>query len=377
MAKAFEYTTLAHRYTARFPVITYVGTQVNFWILANILLVVIVRLYTHIVSEIFKTSVPGEFSTLLFVAILLGMLYGTGLGITGYYLDRKIFRKLPLGKVLLFKMFVSVGLFVLMFSLFRFVLFDVFLSPSLTIGGMAVNDRAWNYLFYLLFVYYFFMTLIISFINQINRKYGPGVLLPLLLGRYRQPKEEERIFMFMDLKSSTVTAEKLGHLEYSSFIRDCFDDINEVLYPFRAQVYQYVGDEIVVMWPTSEGLSNLFCIRFYFAVMKQFRDRGAHYLSTYGFPPTFKAGMHMGKVTAVEIGEIKKDIAYHGDTLNTAARIQGVCNEYESDFLVSEYLVEKLGAHEEFTFNHLGKIQLRGKSEKVGIVSVTKTAGTM
>lgn len=95
------------------------------------------------------------------------------------------------------------------------------------------------------------MSLIINFINQVNKKYGPGVLLPLPLGRYRTPREETRIFMFMDLKSSTATAEKLGHLRYSSFIRDCFSDINEVLFPFRAQVYQYVGDEIVVTWPTS------------------------------------------------------------------------------------------------------------------------------
>lgn len=372
MAKHFEYTTLAHRYTARFPVITYVGTQVNFWILANMLLVVIIRLYSYILSETLTTAVPEEFNTTLFVAILLGMLYGIGLGITGYYLDRKFFKKLPMGKVLLFKTLLSVALFALIFSLFRFVLFDVFISPSLTIQGMRLNGKAWDYLLYLLLTYYFFMTLVISFINQVNKKYGPGVLVPLLLGRYRQPKEEERIFMFMDLRSSTSTAEKLGHFGYSSFIRDCFEDINEVLYPFRAQVYQYVGDEIVVMWPTSEGLKYSLCIRFYFAVVKQFRDRSAHYLSRYGFLPVFKAGMHMGKVTAVEIGEIKKDIAYHGDTLNTAARIQSLCNEYQRDFLISEYLIENLAIDKGmFQLEHLGQIHLKGKSEKVGLVSVS------
>ncbi|MBC3792862.1 hypothetical protein FH603_3376 [Spirosoma sp. LMG 31447] len=38
--------------------------------------------------------------------------------------------------------------------------------------------------------------------------------------------------------TSTSTAEQLGHIRYSSFIRDCFADINEVLFPFGAQVYQ-------------------------------------------------------------------------------------------------------------------------------------------
>jgi adenylate cyclase len=370
MAKPFEYTTLAHRYTARFPVLTYVGTQANFWILANLLLVTIVHLYAHIISQAFTIPVTGKFSTLLLIALLLGFLYGVSLGLAGYYLDRKIFRRLSFGKVLLFKTLGSLALLLLLLGFLRFVLFNRLVSPSLSIAGITLNEQAWDYLFYLLLIYYFFMSLVISFINQVNKKYGPGVLVPLLLGRYRKPKEEERIFMFMDLKSSTSTAEKLGHLTYSSFLRDCFSDINQVLYPFRAQVYQYVGDEIVVMWPEREGLRNHFCIRFYFACKKQFQDRESYYMANYGVLPLFKAGLHMGKVTAVEIGEIKKDIAYHGDTLNTAARIQSVCNQYNKDFLVSEYLIEKIGMDQSMKFESLGGVMLRGKTEKVGIVSV-------
>ena len=233
-----------------------------------------------------------------------------------------------------------------------------------------MSHRSWEYLFYLLLIYYSFMTFLISFINQVNKKYGPGVLIPLLLGRYRNPKEEERIFMFMDLKSSTTTAETLGHLRYSSFIRDCFTDINQVLLPFRAQVYQYVGDEIVVTWMEYEGIKNNFCINFYFACQLKFRDRAEYYRTNYGFLPEFKASVHSGKVTAVEIGEVKRDIAYHGDTLNTAARIQSVCNDYKKSFLVSEYLFEKLGRNENITSEPLGTILLKGKSEKVGLVSV-------
>jgi adenylate cyclase len=82
MSRPFEYTTLAQRYTARFPVITYVGTQVNFWILANLLLMVIVRLYSHLISEAFHIPVIGQFSTTILVAVVLGLLYGAGVGIT-------------------------------------------------------------------------------------------------------------------------------------------------------------------------------------------------------------------------------------------------------------------------------------------------------
>ena len=78
----------------------------------------------------------------------------------------------------------------------------------------------------------------------------------------------------------------------------------------------------------------------------------------------------MGKVTAVEVGEIKQDIAYHGDTLNTAARIQSVCNTYNKDLLVSEYLIEKIGMDQRMVFEPLGAVLLKGKTAEVGIVSV-------
>lgn len=363
MSKKFDYTAQARRFSARFPLLTYLSIQINFWIVANILLAVITHFQSLMISEAIAIPVSGGLAPTILGAILLGIVYGVSLGLTDYYLDKKVFRKQSLGKVILFKTVISLCALIVLLMLLRFVLFDFLIAPSLTI---TFNQKSWDYLFYILLIYYFFMTLMISFINQVNKKYGPGVLVPLLLGKYRNPQEEERIFMFMDLKSSTSTAEELGHLKYSSFIRDCFMDINQVLLPFRAEVYQYVGDEIVVTWPENEGLKDHFCIKFYFACKRQFKNRAGYYRSQYGLLPDFKAGLHTGKVTAVEIGEIKRDIAYHGDTLNTAARIQGVCNEFNRSFLVSDYLLERIGFDESIKVESLGMILLRGKSARSG-----------
>lgn len=367
MQKTSKYTTLAQRYTGQFPVLTHVGTQTNFWIIANILVALIIHFHSLIITEATGIPLSGELGPVILVAVVFGMVYGVTLGLTTYYLDKKFFRSPALGRVIVLKAVISLTALILILVVMRYVFFDFLIAPTLRI---TMSDQSWEYLFYLLLIYYSFMTLLISFINQVNKKYGPGVLVPLLLGRYRNPKEEERIFMFMDLKSSTTTAEKLGHLEYSSLIRDCFMDINQVLLPFRAQVYQYVGDEIVVTWMEDEGLKNNFCVNFYFACRMQFRERAEYYRTNYGLLPDFKAGAHSGKVTAVEIGEVKRDIAYHGDTLNTASRIQGVCNEYNKGFLVSEYLFRKLGENLNIKSEWLGTTLLKGKAEKVGLVSI-------
>lgn len=370
MGKKFEYTTLAHRYTARYPRLTYVGTQTNFWILANVLLVTIMHLQSRVIQQTLHNPIALSYGTLLLIALVLGVVYGVILGLTGYYLDRNVIRKLPLGKLILVKTLISFLVQVVILTLLRYVIVEFWLAPTLVANGVSLNDKSWEALFLLLVLYYFVMAAIINFINQINKKYGPGIIVPLLMGRYRDPREEDRIFMFMDLKSSTTTAEELGHLKYSAFIRDCFGDINEVLYPYYAQVYQYVGDEIVVMWPVSEGVRDQSCLKFYFACRQQFRKRAAHYMENYGHLPDFKAGAHAGTVTAVEIGDVKRDIAYHGDTLNTAARIQSICNVYGKSFLISKFLLEKVGAHPSMKTEDLGLVSLRGKTAKVDVISV-------
>ena len=98
-------------------------------------------------------------------------------------------------------------------------------------------------------------------------------------------------------------------------------------------------------------------------------------MNNYGLIPIFKAGLHLGQVTVVEIGEIKKDIAYHGDTLNTTSRIQSVCNEFNRRFLVSTIVLERLAPGGDINTESLGMIQLRGKTAKIGIASVALVAG--
>ena len=51
----------------------------------------------------------------------------------------------------------------------------------------------------------------VSFINLMNKKFGPGVLIPMMFGRYRNPREEVRIFMFMDLEKN-YSLESLGQI---------------------------------------------------------------------------------------------------------------------------------------------------------------------
>jgi adenylate cyclase len=81
---------------------------------------------------------------------------------------------------------------------------------------------------------------------QIRRLHRPGDLIKYVLGKYHRPEEIIKIFLFIDLKSSTTIAEKLGNLRYSEFLIDYYDDMTDAILMSKAEIYQYIGDEVVL-----------------------------------------------------------------------------------------------------------------------------------
>ncbi|WP_430814930.1 adenylate/guanylate cyclase domain-containing protein [Carboxylicivirga sp. RSCT41] len=167
--------------------------------------------------------------------------------------------------------------------------------------------------------------------------------------------------MFLDLKSSTALAEKLSHVLYSKLIQDCFYELSIPVLDNKGEVYQYVGDEAVITWTKKEGLENTNCLNFYYDFMDRLENKRAYFLKSYKVFPEFKAGINLGRVSVAEVGVLKTEIAYHGDVLNTSARIEGFCNTFNKALLASEPLVLELGKSERYQSELIGEVQLRGK----------------
>jgi len=217
----------------------------------------------------------------------------------------------------------------------------------------------------------FIFLLAIQFVALVSRVMGRNVLLNYLLGRYFHPKEEERIFLFMDIKSSTHMAEKLGRFNWHHLLNDFFFDIAEPIKRTQGEIYQYVGDEVVISWPRKLGVKNLNCIRCFFLIESKIKNRRQRYLTRYnGFAPVIKAGIRMGKVIAGEIGDYKRSIVFHGDTINTASRIQAETNRIGRRLLLSSELLNALDLKGAYQEEYIGKIILRGKEREVTLFSL-------
>ena len=220
-------------------------------------------------------------------------------------------------------------------------------------------------------VFFVFSSMLINFIALVSKKFGPGQMFLIFLGRYNKPQTENRVFMFLDLKDSTGIAEHLGHIIYSKLLQQCFLDLNKLISRSHAQIYQYVGDEAVLTWKLgSRNVSFIEPIRLFFAFKKRIGKRTKYYEKKFGLVPEFKAGVHAGVVTVAEIGDLKREIAYHGDVVNTAARLRSACNEYKKRLLASEYVVRNMGHEDEYKVEEIGKVKLKGKEKAVKVFSI-------
>ena len=215
------------------------------------------------------------------------------------------------------------------------------------------------------------ITAITQFSFLMNTKFGSGVFLKILTGKYRVPKAEERIFMFLDLNSSTTIAENLGEVNYHRLLKDFFAHVTNPIVNNYGEIYQYAGDEVIVGWDLAKGVRNNRCIQCFFEIKKEIEKHRDYYYNTYGLVPTFKAGIHSGNVIAGEIGIIKRDITYSGDVLNSTARMRSLCKEFNVELIASSDLLQHLPLTDQFNIHELGSIELRGKSKKIELSSLT------
>ncbi len=222
-----------------------------------------------------------------------------------------------------------------------------------------------------LFPVFYCDILIVIAARGIARKLGPGVFLNWIRGYYHRPRIEDRIIMFLDMRDSTSLAEQLGDERFSALLRDFMIDLSDPVEGTRGEISHYIGDEAVITWRTPVGLKDARPLQCFFWFEEKLRQRRGHYLATYGLVPGFKAGLHVGRVVATEVGEIKSEIVFHGDVLNTTARIQAACKSFGASLLCSEELAGKFDHPSWCEFTPLGPALLKGKAEPIDIVRIS------
>ena len=219
----------------------------------------------------------------------------------------------------------------------------------------------------------FAVSLIILLFLLMRDLVGQRVFGNFVLGRYFRPVSELRIFLFLDLVDSTALARRLGDENTHALISQFFFDIATPILEYEGETHRYIGDEIVVTWDEASGFRNNNCLNAIFAIEEEMRRLRQSYLQRFNEFPTFRAALHCGMIVAGECGEEKREIVYFGDTINTAARIQSMCRELQSNLIISAAVKERLTQDDSVSIQALGIHDIRGRDEPVELFAAVQT----
>ncbi len=317
----------------------------------------------------------GMNSSVVILAILVtATIVGLVTGSFQAFISEKLYSRHHVGKMILYNAAFYLTIYFCLFFAGMYI-YKAFFSRD----GISIHDYKDEVVSYLFSSHALLSMLIFGafvslslFLLYTREKFGSKVMSQLLSGKYFYPREENRIFMFLDIKSATTIAEKLGALKYHQFLNDFYREITYPILYKKGEIYQYVGDEITISWSEKNGFHNLNCIECFFEIQKTIHIASQKFEQKYGVIPEFKAGLHYGKTVAGEIGIIKREIVYSGDTLNTTARIQELCNSFGEKLLVSKEMLDRIELRKNYDVKNIGEKELRGRKAKISLYGIQK-----
>jgi adenylate cyclase len=216
---------------------------------------------------------------------------------------------------------------------------------------------------------------VFNFLIEVNRMLGRNVLLNFITGRYHQPRLEERVFLFIDMVGSTGIAERIGERAFLRLLNRFVGDLTAPIVAARGEIHRYVGDELIATWKLSDGVAEARCVRACFGALDRLEREAPAYRREFGAVLSFRAGLHCGPVVTGEMGTVKKEIVFLGDTVNTTARIQNFCRETGDQILASATLLDRLVLPPGIAKRPLGDRRLRGKENDVALYALERASG--
>lgn len=221
------------------------------------------------------------------------------------------------------------------------------------------------------------LIIVFNFVFEINQMLGQRVLRNFVTGAYHRPREEERIFLFIDLVGSTGIAERVGALRFHGLLDMFFRGLGDSVVEHEGEIHKYVGDEVIISWPAGKIRKAGAPIACYFAIMDKVASKASTYQEAFGLAPTFRAALHAGSVVTGEMGGVKREIVFLGDTVNTTARIMQTCSDLNEDFLVSQAAMDLTGLPEGISSDVKGPVKLRGREQLVELYGLRKASASV
>jgi len=177
--------------------------------------------------------------------------------------------------------------------------------------------------------------------------------------------------LFVDIRGFTTISEKLPPVDVVNWLNQYFEQMSACITNEKGLVNKFIGDAILAVFGAPIPLLNHAesAVNAAIEMRKLAKELSQEFIKN-GLPELkIGIGIHSGKVLAGNIGSLTRlEYTVIGDTVNMASRLEAYCKEVGKDLLITENT--KLLLDSQFNIESIGRIQVRGRENEIGIYSL-------
>lgn len=203
------------------------------------------------------------------------------------------------------------------------------------------------------------------------RGFIPADLVDKILNASKQIGGERRTVtvLFSDVVGFTAMSEKLDPETVFNIIDESVSLFREEIYAHEGTLDKFMGDGVMAMFgaPIAHEDDAARAVRCALGMQNAVKQINDKLYAEHGLSLQMRIGLNLGTVVVADIGkDLRMNYTALGDTVNVAARLQGVAEP--GSILVSRTVYEETRAL--FEYSELGSIRVKGRVEPVDIYQV-------
>ncbi len=207
-------------------------------------------------------------------------------------------------------------------------------------------------------------------IHEVSQKFVPSEFLESLGKenitevRLGDLVEREVTVLFADIREFTSVSEAMSPKENFLFVNAFNNKMGPIIRKNNGFILQYLGDGFMALFPKGSQHALRASVEMHTELHEYNKERKAKNR----MPIKVGMGMQNGKLIMGITGDVKRlDAAIISDTVNTAARVEGLSKHYGTSILLTKECKDNLNTPEEFDFRYLGPVQVKGKQNFIDL----------
>ncbi|MEE0999625.1 MAG: CHASE2 domain-containing protein [Treponemataceae bacterium] len=184
--------------------------------------------------------------------------------------------------------------------------------------------------------------------------------------------EKRRLSIFFsDIQGFTSISENIPPEELTEFLNDFLSEMSNIILKYGGTIDKYEGDAIVAFWnaPTNVENHELCALEAALECQNLLENMRATYTYRLGSPVYMRIGLNTGDAVVGNLGSRERfDYTMIGDSVNLAARLEGLNKEFGTYTMCSKNLKEAAEKiNPSLLWRELGRVAVVGKKTAVTV----------